>query len=258
MAYFNASMPKYQILVKDMGGVILNSGFRKEMEEEFGEILFKNLEAKQLLASEAVVEDMVEEANLANLYSKTVAASTVDFQGVQCNTYGLLKHLQRVDREERKAAFEAWSVLYGSIAPGIVEIYNQLVKLRAGMAKKLGFSNYVEMGYLSRRRYDHNAEDLKVFRKQVREVIVPACEKLFERQRQEIGMDRLHYYDESLYSLDGNPSPIGGRDYMVEKVQEMYRELSPEYGEFFDFMIQYDLFDLEAKKGKRVGGYCTS
>lgn len=258
MAYFNAWMPKYQILVKDMGTVILNSPYRKKMEEEFGAILFQNLEAKQRLASEAVVEDMVEEANLANLYSKTVAAAVIEFRGEACNTYGLLKHMQGVDRQERREAFEAWAALYESIAPKVDDIYDKLVALRAGMAKKLGFQNFVEMGYLNRRRYDYNAEDLKVFRKQVREVIVPACEKLFERQRQDIGVDKLRYYDESLSSLEGNPTPIGGRDYMVEKAQEMYRELSPESGEFFDFMVKYDLFDLEAKKGKRVGGYCTS
>ena len=38
----------------------------------------------------------------------------------------------------------------------------------------------------------------------------------------------------------------------------MYRELSPQSGEFFDFMVEYELFDLETRKGKRVGGYCTS
>ena len=38
----------------------------------------------------------------------------------------------------------------------------------------------------------------------------------------------------------------------------MYRELSPETGEFFAFMMKYDLFDLETKPGKRPGGYCTS
>ena len=37
----------------------------------------------------------------------------------------------------------------------------------------------------------------------------------------------------------------------------MYRELAPEAGEFFDFMVEYDLFDLVTKPGKRVGGYCT-
>jgi M3 family oligoendopeptidase len=38
----------------------------------------------------------------------------------------------------------------------------------------------------------------------------------------------------------------------------MYREMSPETGEFFDFMTEYQLFDLETKPGKRMGGYMTS
>ena len=38
----------------------------------------------------------------------------------------------------------------------------------------------------------------------------------------------------------------------------MYREMSPETGEFFDFMKEYELFDLETRPGKRMGGYMTS
>ena len=258
MAYFNAEMPKYQLLVKEMGTVILESPFKKDMEAEFGRILIQNLEAGQLLSGEAVVEDKVKEADLASLYSKTVAAASADFHGEKLNTYGLLKHMQSTDRTERREAFLAWAGLFESIAPEIDRIYDGLVKLRAGMAEKLGFENFVPMGYLARRRYDYTAKELSVFRKQVREVIVPACEALFERQREALGLDKLYYYDESVGSPEGNPVPVGGRDYLVVQAQKMYRELSPESGEFFDFMVQYDLFDLEAKKGKRVGGYCTT
>lgn len=258
MAYFNAEMPKYQLLVKEMGTVILESPFKKDMEAEFGRILIQNLEAGQLLSGEAVVEDKVKEADLASLYSKNVAAASADFHGEKLNTYGLLKHMQSTDRSERREAFLAWAGLFESIAPEIDRIYDGLVKLRAGMAEKLGFENFVPMGYLARRRYDYTAKELSVFRKQVREVIVPACEVLFERQREALGLDKLHYYDESVGSPEGNPVPVGGRDYLVAQAQKMYRELSPESGEFFDFMVQYDLFDLEAKKGKRVGGYCTT
>lgn len=258
MAYFNAEMPKYQLLVKEMGTVILESPFKKDMEAEFGRILIQNLEAGQLLSCEAVVEDKVREADLASLYSKTVAAASADFHGEKLNTYGLLKHMQSTDRTERREAFLAWAGLFESIAPEIDRIYDGLVKLRAGMAEKLGFENFVPMGYLARRRYDYTAKELSVFRKQVREVIVPACEALFERQREALGLDKLYYYDESVGSPEGNPVPVGGRDYLVAQAQKMYRELSPESGEFFDFMVQYDLFDLEAKKGKRVGGYCTT
>lgn len=258
MAYYNTEMPRYQLAVKEMGEVILESPYKKNMEEEFGPMLIKNLEAKKLLSSEAVVADMAKESALGTLYSKTVAAATTEFRGKQLTTYGLLKHMQSTDRAERKEAFEAWAKLYLTISPQVDEIYDELVHLRAGMAEKLGFSNFTPMGYLARRRYDYTAKELEIFRKQVREVIVPACEKLFERQREALGVEKLYFYDESLGNPAGNPVPVGGRDYMVEKAQEMYRELSPETGEFFDFMVQYDLFDLETKKGKRVGGYCTS
>jgi len=258
MTYFHTWMPRYELLVKEMGGVILSSPFKKDMEEEFGPILIKNMEVKQLLSSEAILNDLVEESQLANLYSKTVAAATVEFRGETCGTYGLLKHMQSVDREERKAAFEAWAGLFESIAPEVDRIYDKLVSLRNGMAKKLGFESFIPMGYYKRRRYDYNAEDLKVFRRQVKEVIVPACAKLYDRQREALGISKLYYYDESLSSPSGNPVPIGDRDYLVGKAQEMYRELSKESGEFFDFMVEHELFDLETKPGKRVGGYCTT
>jgi len=37
----------------------------------------------------------------------------------------------------------------------------------------------------------------------------------------------------------------------------MYHELSTETGEFFNFMLDNELMDLVAKKGKAPGGYCT-
>lgn len=107
MAYFNSQMPKYGILKKEMGEVIVASPFKGEMEKEFGSILLQNMEAQKQLSDECIVDDQVEEAELVNQYMKTQAAATVDFRGEQLGTYGLLKHMQSTDRTERKAAFEA-------------------------------------------------------------------------------------------------------------------------------------------------------
>ena len=51
--------------------------------------------------------------------------------------------------------------------------------------------------------------------------------------------------------------PQGNKDTLVKKAQHMYHEISKETGEFFDFMADHELFDLETKPGKRQGGYCT-
>lgn len=257
MVYFNSQMPKYEILKKEMGEVIVVSPFKAEMEKEFGAILIQNMEAQKQLSDESIVDDQVKEAELVSRFMKTQAAATVEFKGEQIGNYGLLKIMQSTDRAERKEAFEAWAKLYEGIAPTLEEIYDGLVKVRAGMAKKLGFKSFIPMGYLRRRRFDYTEKELEVFRKQVREVVVPAAAKLYERQKEALGIDTLYYYDESIASPSGNPVPIGDKEYLVCEARKMYRELSKESGEFFDFMMEYELFDLDSKHGKRAGGYCT-
>lgn len=258
MVYFNSQMPKYEILKKEMGEVIVASPFKAEMEKEFGTILIQNMEAQKQLSDESIVDDQVKEAELVSRFMKTQAAATVEFKGEQIGNYGLLKIMQSTDRAERKEAFEAWAKLYEGIAPTLEEVYDGLVKVRAGMAKKLGFKSFIPMGYLRRRRFDYTEKELEVFRKQVREVVVPAAAKLYERQKEALGIDTLYYYDESIASPSGNPVPIGDKEYLVGEAQKMYRELSKESGEFFDFMMKYELFDLDSKHGKRAGGYCTT
>ena len=258
MVYFNSQMPKYEILKKEMGEVIVASPFKAEMEKEFGAILIQNMEAQKQLSDESIVDDQVKESELVSRFMKTQAAATVEFKGEQIGNYGLLKIMQSTDRAERKEAFEAWAKLYEGIAPTLEEVYDGLVKVRAGMAKKLGFNSFIPMGYLRRRRFDYTEKELEVFRKQVREVVVPAAAKLYERQKEALGIDTLYYYDESIASPSGNPVPIGDKEYLVGEAQKMYRELSKESGEFFDFMMEYELFDLDSKHGKRAGGYCTT
>ena len=258
MVYFNSQMPKYEILKKEMGEVIVASPFKAEMEKEFGTILIQNMEAQKQLSDESIVDDQVKEAELVSRFMKTQAAATVEFKGEQIGNYGLLKIMQSTDRAERKEAFEAWAKLYEGIAPTLEEVYDGLVQVRAGLAKKLGVKSFIPMGYLRRRRFDYTEKELEVFRNLVREVVFPAAAKLYERQKVGLGIDTLYYYDESIASPSGNPVPIGDKEYLVGEAQKMYRELSKESGEFFDFMMEYELFDLDSKHGKRAGGYCTT
>ncbi len=257
MRYLNQEGPQLGILCQKAEKVILDSPFRDQWEEEFGSYFIKRMEVNQKLSDPAVVEDLVEESNLTQEYSKVSAAASVEFRGETCNFYGLLKHMQSTDRQERKEAMTAWGDLYEKIAPELDRIYDKMVALRAGMAKKLGFDSYIDFIYLCRGRYDYGAEDVAGFRRQVREIVVPLCQKLRDQQAERLGVEKLRYYDEALIFPEGNAVPRGDRKELVEKAQKMYRELSPETGEFFDFMAEHDMFDLDTRQGKRGGGYCT-
>ena len=125
------------------------------------------------------------------------------------------------------------------------------------MAKALGFTNYVEMGYKRLGRSDYNSFMVANFRNQVREDLVPLVAQLRDRQRQRLGLKEMKYYDETLEFLTGNAMPKGGPDWILENGKRMYKELSKETDEFFTFMVERDLLDLLSKKGKMAGGYCT-
>jgi len=233
------------------------SPFRPDFEAEFGKQMFRLIDAGLKTTDERIIPDVIREGNLCQQYQKDSAMAVTEFRGEPCNFYGLLKHMESPDREERKEAFHAWAALYEKISPQLDEQYDELVHLRDKMAKTLGFESYTDLAYLERRRFDYTQADAAIFRKQIREIITPAVAEIREKQRQRLGVDKLRYYDEALLFPEGNADPEGTMEELVQKALAMYRQMSPETGEFFDFMVKYHLFDLETRPGKRMGGYMT-
>ncbi len=257
MQFVDSETPKLMPLFKRQSEVMLNSKFRADFEKEFGEMITMHDLKTLPLKNEALIPLQIKENELTTEYSKTAATCVCDFRGEKCNFYGLLKHMQSTDRATRKEAFEAWAGLYESVSEKLEDIYDQLVHNRAEQAKILGFDFYGDVCYLDSGHFDYTKEDVAAFRKQVVETIVPAAAELFEEQRKRLGLDELYFYDEALVFADGNANPIGTKDELVAKAQKMYSELSPETKEFFDFMVKYDLFDLETRPNKHLGGYMT-
>lgn len=248
---------KMGLLSKKMIKTILDSPYRKDIDQEFGDNLLKTMEIELNLISPKIIFDMLKEVKLTREYSKITATATCDFRGEKCNFYGLLKHMQSTDRVERKEAFEAWAKMYEDISLNLDNIYDKLIKIRLRKAKKLGFDDPIKYFYLNRGRLDYDKEDAKRFKEAVKKEIVPLCQELYDIQAKRLGVDKLHFYDESLVFPEGNAIPIGNKDELVQKALKMYEQLSPQTNEFFHFMVENELFDLETKPGKRMGGYCT-
>ncbi len=258
MNYLNENEPRLVPSGKAFTEAIVNGPFRADFEKEFGHHYIAKLENRMKIQDDSVIPEMIEESRLTTEYSKLAASCKTDFRGETCNFYGLLKHMQSTDRAERKEAFEKWAALYESVSDGLDEVYTKLIDVRVRMGKKLGFPCYTELGYRNKGRLDYKPEDVAKFRAQVKAVITPAVAEIREAQRKRLGLDKMYYYDESLFFPDGNAMPIGNREYLVNAAKEMYSELSPETKEYFEFMTKYELFDLETRPGKHLGGYCTS
>ena len=257
MQYLGKAVAKFQLLSKRLGKAVLKSPYVASLGECYGDLLLKNLRLQQQLMNAKIIPIMIREDKLEREYSKLAAMAKCEFRGEECNFYGLLKHMNSTDRTERKEAFDKWAALYESISADLDKIYDKLVALRVKKAKKLGFVNFIDYIYPARQRFDYGAKEAALFRAQVRDEIVPFCNELYREQAKRLGVDRLRFYDEALIFPDGNANPIGDKDALVAKAMEFYTALSPETAEFFRFMCDNELFDLETRPNKHMGGYCT-
>jgi M3 family oligoendopeptidase len=255
--FFDNSEPLFRDLNIQFYKSLNNSPFRKQLETKFGKQLFDIAAVSVRSFGPAVISDMQEENRLGTEYSKLVATAQVEFRGQTYNLAGLEPFEQSTDRATRKEASNAKFNWWAANSAAFDDIYDKLVKTRTRIAHKLGYKNFVELGYDRMIRTDYNAADVVKFRKQVLDYVVPLSNELRKRQQERLGLDDFKFYDMSLSFLSGNATPKGSPDWIVENGRKMYSELSPETNEFFDFMMKYDLMDLNNKKNKQAGGYCT-
>ncbi|MFC4557629.1 M3 family oligoendopeptidase [Virgibacillus kekensis] len=255
--YFDEIQPEIQEMSTAFYKELIKSPFRNELEEKWGEQLFQIADYEIKAFSPEVMPLLQKENKLSSQYSKLVASAEVEFQGKTYTLAQLAPFTQNKDRSIRKQAVETSAGFFAENADKFDDIYDQLVKTRHEIATKLGYKNFVELGYVRMLRIDYNAEMVDVFRKQVREKIVPLVSKLYEKQADRIGVDSLKIHDENFKFPTGNAQPKGSPEWIIENGKKMYEELSPETKEFFQFMLDRNLMDLEAQKGKEAGGYCT-
>jgi M3 family oligoendopeptidase len=63
-------------------------------------------------------------------------------------------------------------------------------------------------------------------------------------------------YDLNVIVPGGDPKP-GSADEIFSAAKEMYHKMSSITSEFFDMMLENEAFDVESRKNKWGGGYCT-
>ncbi|WP_428417409.1 M3 family oligoendopeptidase, partial [Phocicoccus schoeneichii] len=236
---------------------LAQSKYRNDLEQEFGYQLFALTDNAVKEFDPSIMDLMKEENRLTTEYSKLLASAQIDFDGKKLSLTEFGKYMIDSDRDVRKNASLAVQGFMGENLDKIDTIYDNLVKVRDKMAKQLGLKDFVELGYIRMNRIGYDRKMVENFRNQIKEHVVPIVSDLKRRQKERIGVDSLKSYDSAFEFNNGNPTPKGSTKEIMAKGAKMYKELSPETDAFYTFMTERDLFDVEAKKGKEGGGYCT-
>lgn len=255
--FFNQEFPKFEDLNNRFYDLLIHSRFRSSIEEKWGPQLFRLATLNRKTMSPAIMEDLQEENALTSEYTKIKAQALIEFDGVVYNLSSIHALEVHPDRDIRKRATEAKWQFFAEKAPQIERIYDQLVQVRHRIAQKLGYENFIQLGYDRLKRTDYTVEMVASFREAIATHMVPLAQELYQRQRQRLKLPTLSYYDVDFRFLSGNPQPLGDPEWIVEQATRMYDDLSPETSEFFQYLRQAGLMDLVNKDGKAPVGYST-
>ncbi|HLS99860.1 MAG TPA: M3 family oligoendopeptidase [Acholeplasma sp.] len=256
--FLDEAMPELQEYSVEFTKALNKSPFKAELEKSLGSLIFKQNELKEKTFKAEIIPLLQEQNKLVSAYGKLSASAQIEFEDQVYNLSQMRKFSSSTDRATRKNAAAAVSAWYQAHEAEFDDLYDKMVKVRQDIAVGLGFENYIQVAYYNMGRLDYNQADVKKFREQILSEVVPFVQnELMPRRAKRLGIKELKSYDLGLTFLNGNPTPKGDRAWAVNQAIEMYDEMSPETSKFFRMLVDRELLDLDAKKGKMGGGYCT-
>ncbi len=257
-AFWDEAQPELQQASDAFTAALLSTPFRAQLEEKYGELLFAQAEQERRTIDPAIVEDMKRENALSQEYVKLIASAQIPFEGGTYTLSQLMPFKKSADDARRLAAWKAEGAWYKEHQADLDRIYDELTHVRDAMGRKLGYENYLPLGYDRMGRLSYGREDVERFREAVRTYVVPLADKVYRAQAERLGVEYpLSFADEALSFRSGNPAPRGTANDVLEAGRTFYRALSPETGAFFDMMLDRDLMDVLSTEGKAGGGFMT-
>lgn len=253
--FYDEKLPVFQNLDVAYGNLLQRSSFREDLEEKIGTVAFKNMELQKKCTNPKLVPLQQQENKLVSDYEKLLASASFSWEGETLSMSGLGRYLTDASRDTRKKAWLLFQDFMEEHASQWDEIFEKLVKNRHQQAITLGYDNFVTLGYYRMRRNCYDKKQVKYFRRQVKEFLVPFVTRLHEVRRERLGVEQLQIYDNDIYYKEGNPSPQGTPEEILQNGLMMYRELSPETSEFMEQMMKREMFDVLGRENKRQGGY---
>ncbi len=256
--FWNSAAPEIQEQEQEWTLALLQSPFRDDFAREYGEIMFTNAEIELKTFSPEIIPMLQKENDLVTEYEALLAGAQIPFEDGVYTIAQIASFKNDADDDRRLAAWKAEGKWYKDNGAKLDRLYDELVRLRDEMGKKLGYGGYTQLGYYRMCRNCYTKEDIGKFRSAVQKYLVPVAEGIFREQAKRLGKEYpMSFADAALLFRSGNAKPAGDEKAIVAAAKKFYDELSPQTSKFFRIMLDGELMDLLSTEGKAGGGYCT-
>ena len=256
--FFDANGPAVTNASVEISRAFLANPHVDALTEKFGTTCVAGMKNAVLSMDDRTVELQQQFNALVSRYQQIYGGALVELDGKQLTIPQLGPYKEDLAPAVRRAAYEAEAGYFDAHRAELDELYGQIVQNLNAQARVMGYHDYSELSYVRMNRIGYGPEEIRKFRDQVANDVVPQLQKVMALRAKRTGIAHPAFTDLPILFRDGNPKPIPGYKARMDAARTMYHELSPETAEFIDFMQDNELFDVESRPGKMSGGYMTS
>lgn len=247
--------PKAQAASQKLKQKLLDS----KLEPKDFDIPLRNIRTEAALFRDKNLPLLTQEEKLSLEYDKIVGAQTVEWQGKELTISQLRPIYLEPDRATRERAWRLGSSRQLADRDGLNALWGKFIDLRRQIAANADCANYREFKWREMLRFDYSPENCKSFHQAIEQAVVPAAERIYERRRKRLGVQALRPWDLDVDPLNRVPlKPFQQVSELESKSEDIFKRVDSELGEYFAIMRREKLLDLDNRKGKAPGGYCTN
>lgn len=254
-AFLEKIFPAAQAAEQKLKEKLLASG----LEPRGFAVPLRNMRTEAAIFREANLPLLIQERKQEAQYDKIIGAQTVIWQGVETTIAQLAPVYQNPDRSLREQAWRLAAERQLADREAINTLWQQFLQLRRQLAANAGFKDYRSFRWQQLLRFDYTPEDSYRFHDAIEKAVVPAARRIYEKRRRRLGVKTLRPWDLKVDPLGRPPlRPFQTGGELMTKSAAIFHQVDPALGKYFNTMIREKLLDLENRKGKAPGGYCTA
>ncbi len=245
--YWNAYKPKFDLLFLPFYEEMNSSRFKDLLLENIPSNFFRIIEYQMKITTDKNI-DLQKRENELKIQYRNLNKTKVLYDGEE-RTIGSISGLfSSKDRIVRKKAHDTVNDFYYEHRNEYTSILFELVSLRNQMARNLGFNSYVEYSLYSLKRFGYDYKDISSFRDNIVKFIVPLCMKMNELKKEELGLEKLEYFD-TIFFEEMPELKMFGRE-MLSELKKCYASIDEDLASLFDSMLENNYIDFESREDK--------
>ncbi len=222
-------------------------------------IPLRNMRMEAEIYRETNVPLRAEEKKLVNDYEAIIGAQTVQWEGNEVTPTQLQPVYLSRDRRQREQAWKLCMERVLADRQKLNELWVTMLNLRRQIAENAGFTDFRAYRWKELLRFDYTPEDCLQFHQAIEQVVVPAASRIYERRRQRLGLAALRPWDLNVDPLGRDRlKPYNKVAELEETASRIFHRVDIQLGEYFQIMRRKNLLDLENRKGKAPGAFCSS